>query len=270
MTKQSMVVRIASAAGIAVYFTIAPHGGVARPLFKMLVKEKIVDGNEKKQRFDALRTDTDAIRDFFNGVGPSFYTWFFTLMGYRSSLKYFWRRHCARIELREGMKILDTGIGTGFLTINLLREAPVPLTVTGLDFSPGMLAGLKRNLEKYGFENSVKACVGDMRRMPFSDDGNFDFVMTSEAMEYLPDVWDGISECARVLRPGGKFLFIATKNSFLGKLVAATWRNKVLDPAHVRECMEQAGIGRIETLRFPWYFKTIDATIMALLGEKPK
>lgn len=235
----------------------------------MLAAEKIVHGNEKKQRFDALRTDTGAIRDFFNGVGPSFYTRFFTLMGYRSSLKYFWRRHCARIELREGMKILDTGIGTGFLTINLLREAPVPLTVTGLDFSPGMLAGLKRNLENYGFENSVKASVGDMRAMPYPDE-SFDFVMTSEAMEYLPDVWDGISECARVLRPRGKFLFIATKNSFMGKLVAATWRNKVLDPVHVRECMERAGIGRIETLRFPWYFKSIDATIMALLGEKPQ
>ena len=76
-----------------------------------------------------------------------------------------------------------------------------------------------------------------------------------------------MDEFHRILRQGGKFLFIATKNSFMGKLVAATWRNKVLDPVHVRECMERAGIGQVETLRLPWYFKTVDAAIMALLGE---
>lgn len=223
--------------------------------------------DKKKQGFNVLRADPEAIRDFFNNVGPWFYTSYFTLMGYRSSLKHFWRRHCARIELREGMRILDSGIGTGFLTINLLREASIPLIITGLDFSPGMLVGLKRNLKKYGFEGRVKPHLGDMRQMPFPDE-SFDLVMTSEAMEYLPDVWDGISECARVLRPGGKFLFIATKNSFMGKLIAATWKNKVLDPTHVRDCMIRAGVSQVETLRFPWYFRYVDATVMALLGEK--
>lgn len=221
----------------------------------------------KRNRFDELRLDPGGIRDFFNNVGPWFYTFYFTLMGYRSSLRYFWRSHHARMEFQEEMRILDCGIGTGFLTINLLRESPIRLTVTGLDFSPGMLIGLKRNLEKYGFENRVNSHVGDMRDMPFPDE-SFDFVMTSEAMEYLPDVRDGISECGRVLRPGGKCLFIATKNSLMGKLIAATWRNKVLDPSHVTESMIQAGMARIETLRFPWYFKYVDATVMALLGEK--
>ena len=221
----------------------------------------------KKQGFNDLRADPQAIRDFFDNVGPWFYTWYFALMGYRASLRYFWRSHYDRMELREGIRILDSGIGTGFLTINLLRQAPIPLTITGLDFSPGMLVGLKRNLRKYSFEGHVKPHLGDMRQMSFPDE-SFDLVMTSEAMEYLPDVWEGISECARVLRPGGKLLFIATKNTFMGKLIAATWKNKVLDPTHVRDCMVRAGVSRVETLRFPWYFKYVDATVMALLGEK--
>jgi len=223
----------------------------------------------KTRRFDVLRVDPDTVRKFFNRVGPWFYTCFFTLMGYRSSLKYFWRRHRARVELREGMSIIDAGIGTGFLTISLMKEAPVSINITGLDFSPGMLVGLKRNLRPYAFKVSVQPHVGDMCQMPFPDE-SFDLVMTSEAMEYLPDVSAGISECARVLRPGGRFLFIATKNSFMGKLIAATWKNLVLDPAHVRDCMMRAGIGQVETLRFPWYFKHVDATVMALLGEKAK
>jgi hypothetical protein len=63
-------------------------------------------------------------------------------------------------------------------------------------------------------------------------------------------------------------LFIATKNSFMGKLIAATWKNKVLDPDHVASCMRASGIQRVDTLHFPWYFKHVDATIMALLGDK--
>lgn len=220
-----------------------------------------------KQRFDVLRADPGGIRDFFDSVGPWFYTWFFSLVGYRSSLKYFWRHHYDRMELREGMKILDAGIGTGFLTISLMREAPISLNIIGLDFSPGMLVGLERNLRPYDFRARVQPHVGDMCQMPFPDE-SFDLVMTSEAMEYLSDVWDGISECVRVLRPGGKFLFIATKNSFMGKLIAATWKNKVLDPTHVEDCMMRAGISLVESLRFPWYFKHVEATVMALLGEK--
>lgn len=223
--------------------------------------------DEKKKKFSDLRVNPEAIRSFFNNVGPWFYTWYFTLMGYRASLRYFWRSHYACMELQEGMRILDCGIGTGFLTLNLLREAPIHLTITGLDFSPGMLVGLERNLKKYNLDGRVKPNLADMRQMPFSN-SSFDFVMTSEAMEYLPDVRDGISECVRVLRPGGKLLFIATKNSFMGTLIAATWKNKVLDPTHVKDCMIQAGIDRVETLRFPWYFKYVDATVMALLGEK--
>ena len=165
------------------------------------------------------------------------------------------------------MKVLDAGIGTGFLTVNLLNEAPVPLTIVGLDFSKGMLIGLNRWLKELGLEKRVKLNLADMRQMPFPDE-TFDLVITSAAMEYLPDVSEGIRECGRVLRPGGKLLFIATRDSFMGKVIAATWRNKILDVDHVKECMRLAGIMHIEHLKFPWYFAYANWWGMSLLGEK--
>jgi len=221
----------------------------------------------EKHRIGATVPDATALRGFFDRTGPWFYSVFFTSVGYRSSLKYFLRLHHPRLGLREGMTILDAGIGTGFLTGHLLGESPIPLTVMGLDFSAGMLVGLRRRLKGIGLDERVRLHVGDMRRMPFPD-GSFDLVMTSAAMEYLPEVGEGISECARVLRPGGKLLFIATRDTFMGKIVAATWRNKILTMTHVRECMEHAGLNRIETLRFPWYFPHINWWGMAFLAEK--
>ena len=198
--------------------------------------------NSRKSRFKTLPTEPAKIKDFFDRVGPRFYSCFFGLIGYRSSLRY-------------------------LVTVGLLREAPVPLTITGLDFSTGMLAGLGRRLERLGLDDRVRLHLGDMRRMPLRD-GCFDLVVSSAAMEYLPEVWDGIAECARVLRPGGRLLIIATRDSFMGKVVAATWRNKTLETTYVRQCMERAGLGSVESLRFPAQFAYVNWWGMALLGEK--
>jgi SAM-dependent methyltransferase len=216
---------------------------------------------------DVSFSDTAAIRDFFDRVGPWFYSGFFTAVGYRSSLKYFLRFNHSRLGLREGMNVLDAGIGTGFLTINLLKDSLIPLSITGLDFSVGMFVGLKRRLKRLGLDEYVKLQVGDMRQMPFPD-GSFDLVVSSAAIEYLPEVADGISEFGRVLRPGGRLLLITTRNSFMGKVIAATWRNVTLDPSYIKECMGRSGITSVETLQFPWYFPHVNWWGMAILGER--
>jgi ubiquinone/menaquinone biosynthesis C-methylase UbiE len=221
----------------------------------------------KESRFKALSAQPHEIKEFFDNVGPWFYSLFFTSVGYRASLRFFVRTNHGRLGLSEGMSILDAGIGAGFLTISLLEEAPIPLKITGLDFSPGMLVGLRRGLRRLGLEERVKLQVGDMRDMPFADE-SFDLVVSSAAMEYLPEVGDGISECGRVLRPGGRLLLIATRDSFMGKLVAATWRNKTLETAHVRDCMARAGMKNVESLRFTRLVALFNWWGMALLGEK--
>jgi ubiquinone/menaquinone biosynthesis C-methylase UbiE len=166
------------------------------------------------------------------------------------------------------VRILDAGIGTGFLTVNLLKEAPIPLEIVGLDFSRGMLNGLNRWLRELGLEDRVKLHLADMRRMPFPDE-TFDLVITSAAMEYLPDVAEGISECSRVLRPGGRLLFIATRDSVMGKVIAAIWKNKILRQSHIEKCMKQAGFSHIESLRFPWFLPQFNWWGMRLLAKKP-
>jgi ubiquinone/menaquinone biosynthesis C-methylase UbiE len=213
--------------------------------------------------------DTVLIKEFFNRVGPWIYSFFFTLVGYRSSLKYFVRHNHQRFDLKRGIRILDAGIGTGFLTVNFLKEVPILLKIIGLDFSAGMFVGLKRRLRRMGLEGRVMLQMGDMRRLPFVDE-SFDMVASSAAMEYLPDVEEGISECGRILRPGGRILIISTRDTFMGKVIAALWRNKTLEPIYVKECMRRAGIEHIETLRFPWYFPHVNWWGMALLGKKAR
>ncbi|MEW6440991.1 MAG: class I SAM-dependent methyltransferase [bacterium] len=211
--------------------------------------------------------DAAQVRGFFDKVGPWFYEFFFTLLGYRASLRHFSRLNYPHLGLDRGARVLDAGIGSGFLTANLLRETPVRFTVTGLDFSLGMWIALKRWLRRLNLENQVKFYLGDMRAMPFRN-ASFDLVVSSAAMEYLPEVDKGIAECCRVLRPGGRLLVITTRRTFIGKLIALLWRNATLEPARMAQHMRDGGIHHVKRLRFPWYFPHVNWWGMVLLGEK--
>ncbi|MBM3273705.1 MAG: class I SAM-dependent methyltransferase [Candidatus Sericytochromatia bacterium] len=48
----------------------------------------------------------------------------------------------------------------------------------------------------------------DMQAMSFAD-GDFDFALSFDVLEHVPDVRRAIGECARILRPGGAMYFTA-------------------------------------------------------------
>jgi SAM-dependent methyltransferase len=69
----------------------------------------------------------------------------------------------------------------------------------------------------------VEARVGDIQELPFVD-ASFDVVVAAWMLYHVPDLDRGISELARVLRPGGR-------------LVAATNASD-----HLREMLDLAGV----------------------------
>lgn len=46
----------------------------------------------------------------------------------------------------------------------------------------------------------------DMQKMPFAD-GEFDLVVHSDTLEHVPDPLQGLSECSRVLKAGGRCIY---------------------------------------------------------------
>jgi ubiquinone/menaquinone biosynthesis C-methylase UbiE len=86
-------------------------------------------------------------------------------------------------------------------------------------------------------------------------------------MEYLPEVDEGIAECCRVLRPGGRLPIITTRRTFMGRLIALLSRNTTLEPTRMARHMRRKGIHYVKRLRFPWYFPQVNWWGMILLGE---
>ena len=106
-------------------------------------------------------------------------------------------------DIREGQDVLDLGSGGGidaFVSRELVGESG---TVTGLDFTPEMIALAKRNATKLGYSN-VRFVQGDIEDMPFVRH-SFDRVISNCVINLVPDKLQAFSEIFRVLKVGGGF-----------------------------------------------------------------
>jgi SAM-dependent methyltransferase len=89
-------------------------------------------------------------------------------------------------------RMLEVGCGTGELSERVHRE--LGAEVVAVDVSPRMV--------ELSLERGVDARVGDVQELPFGE-AEFDCAVAAWVLYHLPDLDRGISELARVLKPGG-------------------------------------------------------------------
>lgn len=105
-----------------------------------------------------------------------------------------WRRATfAAVDARPGERVLDLAAGTGTSSEDY---ADAGIDVVPCDFSPGMVAVGKARRPDLAF------VVADALALPFADD-SFDAVTISFALRNLVDPVVGLTEMARVTKPGG-------------------------------------------------------------------
>ena len=78
--------------------------------------------------------------------------------------------------------------------------------VTGLDLTASRVAGAIELTQATGLAERVDFVQGNALEMPF-EDNSFSCVIGQEAFAHIPNKKQLISECARVLKPGGRMVF---------------------------------------------------------------
>lgn len=104
-----------------------------------------------------------------------------------------------------GRDVLEVGAGAAHCSRWLVSRGA---RAVATDYSAGMLAGAARLDAATGV--AVPRLQADARALPFAD-GSFDVVFTSfGALPFVPDAVRVHREAARVLRPGGRWVFSVT------------------------------------------------------------
>jgi 2-polyprenyl-6-hydroxyphenyl methylase / 3-demethylubiquinone-9 3-methyltransferase len=112
-----------------------------------------------------------------------------------------------------GLRVLDVGCGGGSLAEELARRGCI---VTGIDPAARSVAVAREHARVSGLE--ITYVEGTAERLPFDDDA-FDAVICCDVLEHLADVGKAVREVARVLRPGGLFLYDTINRTFRSRLL---------------------------------------------------
>ncbi|MGH2969085.1 MAG: bifunctional demethylmenaquinone methyltransferase/2-methoxy-6-polyprenyl-1,4-benzoquinol methylase UbiE [Solirubrobacteraceae bacterium] len=119
-----------------------------------------------------------------------------------AGLHHHWRRRAADLaRVGPGDRALDVATGTGDLAVELARRVAPGGEVIGSDFSEGMLAVARQKAPQLRWEQ------GNALALPY-EDGEFDAATVGFGARNFSDLGQGLSEMARVVRPGGRVVVL--------------------------------------------------------------
>ena len=132
-----------------------------------------------------------------------------------------------------GLDTIELGCGTGYVSGWLARRGARPV---GIDNSAGQLATARAFQREFGVEFPL--VHGDAEHVPYPD-ASFDLAISEYGAAIWCDPYAWVPEAARLLRPGGRLVFLGTHS--LLQLCAPE-----LGPAGDRLRRDYFGLHRLE------------------------
>jgi arsenite methyltransferase len=103
------------------------------------------------------------------------------------------------VPLRQNIKVLDVGCGTGFPLIELAQRLGPSCTVVGLDTWEAALERARFKARVSGVTN-VEITKGDATAMPFPA-AQFDLIVSNLGLNNFSNPQTAVAECRRVMKP---------------------------------------------------------------------
>lgn len=150
----------------------------------------------------------------------------------------------------QGKQVLDLGCAGGFMAEALSKRGA---QVTGIDPAGDAITAARQHAQAEGLRIAYDVGVGEA--LPY-DAAGFDAVVCVDVLEHVTDLQKVMFEVARVLRPGGLFLFDTINRNPLARLATITVAEDILrllprgthdpamfiKPAELRTAMGTAGL----------------------------
>ena len=108
------------------------------------------------------------------------------------------------INYKKNIKAIDIGFGTGFPLTEIALRLGEDSTVYGIDPWTEAIARVKEKINYYRITN-IKIFEGVAESVPLDDD-SVDLIVSNNGINNTSDIDRVISECARIMKPGGQFV----------------------------------------------------------------
>jgi len=163
------------------------------------------------------------IRRMFDGIAPRY-----DLLNHLLSLNVDkkWRKRVVRTVPVTTGPLLDLCTGTGDLAFAYDRAAGGRVRIVGADFSGEMLTQAVAKSRKRESHPRIGFVQADAQQLPFGD-GTFEVVTIAFGLRNVTDADRGLTEMARVTRPGGRVAvleFSRPRHWFFGRAFRAYFR----------------------------------------------
>jgi SAM-dependent methyltransferase len=194
---------------------------------------------------------------------PELYLAFIRAVGYPRGLAAYL---AAAAYLRDDMRVLDAGCGTGILTLALRRALEArglrPGPTHGFDLTPAMLERFRATIGAHGIEGiELAQCdVLDLAALPAHWSG-YELVASAAMMEYLPRtrLAEALAGLGARLAPGGTLVLFVTRRNWLTRpLIGRWWEANLYSREELQSAFAAAGFNSIAIARFPPAFRYLD------------
>jgi 2-polyprenyl-6-hydroxyphenyl methylase / 3-demethylubiquinone-9 3-methyltransferase len=112
-------------------------------------------------------------------------------------------------------EVLEVGSGGGLICEQLARRG---VTMVGIDPSQGALATARTHAQQNSLGQSIYYQQGYAEALPYAD-GSFSAIVCLDVLEHVHDLPATIREIARVLAPGGVFVFDTINRTLMARAV---------------------------------------------------
>jgi ubiquinone/menaquinone biosynthesis C-methylase UbiE len=133
-------------------------------------------------------------------------------------------------------RILDVGCGTGYLLRELAARVLAAAELAGIDAAPAMI----ETASAAARDDRLRFSEAAAERIPFPAE-TFDLVVSTTSFDHWADQQAGLTECARVLTPGGHLVLVDQFSAWLWPTLAGGRHDKARTKLRSTRLLAAAG-----------------------------
>lgn len=153
------------------------------------LKELVIEENVKVHREEA---------SVYEKIHPQLFNWYHNAKSWNDINFLF-----SLMDLRTGLRVLDLGCGTGFLTTKMLQKKNAD--IIAVDLSKDMLMQLEKKLSSFPQGGRVALINKEATAFLQGDNTRYDLITASAFLHHLTDIKELLDLIIKNLKPSGLF-----------------------------------------------------------------